>query len=58
MRSTSMASARPLDKPIVQARPDEVKEAFIRGTAFRCFAKALEIADAILCFTRASPDKC
>jgi len=53
-----MASARPLDKPIVQARPDEVKEAFIRGTAFRCFAKALEIADAILCFTRASLDKC
>jgi len=36
----------------VQARPDEVKEPFIRATAFRRFAKALEIADAILCFTR------
>jgi hypothetical protein len=41
----------------VQARPDEV-EAFIRGTALRRFAKALEIADDILCFTSASPDKC
>lgn len=46
----------PTDTPMLQARPDKVKEAFIRATAFRRFAKPQEIADAILFFASARSD--
>jgi 2-hydroxycyclohexanecarboxyl-CoA dehydrogenase len=43
----------PTDTPMMQSRPDKIKEAFIRAIAFRRLAKPQEIADAILFF--ASP---
>jgi 2-hydroxycyclohexanecarboxyl-CoA dehydrogenase len=43
----------PTDTPMLQSRPDKLKEAFIRAIPFRRFAKPQEIADAILFF--ASP---
>jgi 2-hydroxycyclohexanecarboxyl-CoA dehydrogenase len=43
----------PTDTPMMQSRPDKIKDAFIRAIAFRRFAKPQEIADAILFF--ASP---
>jgi 2-hydroxycyclohexanecarboxyl-CoA dehydrogenase len=43
----------PTDTPMLQSRPDKIKEAFIRAIAFRRLAKPQEIADAILFF--ASP---
>jgi len=43
----------PTDTPMLQSRPDKIKDAFIRAIAFRRFAKPQEIADAILFF--ASP---
>jgi 2-hydroxycyclohexanecarboxyl-CoA dehydrogenase len=43
----------PTDTPMLQSRPDKLKEAFIRAIPFRRFAKPEEIADAILFF--ASP---
>lgn len=40
----------PTDTPMLQSRPDKLKEAFIRAIPFRRFAKPEEIADAILFF--------
>ncbi len=41
----------PTDTPMLQSRPDKLKEAFIRAIPFRRFAKPEEIADAILFFS-------
>jgi NAD(P)-dependent dehydrogenase (short-subunit alcohol dehydrogenase family) len=38
----------PTDTPMLQSRPDKIKDAFIRAIAFRRFAKPQEIANAIL----------
>jgi 2-hydroxycyclohexanecarboxyl-CoA dehydrogenase len=43
----------PTDTPMLQSRPDKLKEAFLRAIPFRRFAKPQDIADAILFF--ASP---
>jgi len=43
----------PTDTPMLQSRPDKLKEAFLRAIPFRRFAKPEEIADAIVFF--ASP---
>ncbi len=43
----------PTDTPMLQSRPDKLKEAFLRAIPFRRFARPQEIADAILFF--ASP---
>jgi 2-hydroxycyclohexanecarboxyl-CoA dehydrogenase len=43
----------PTDTPMLQSRPEKLKEAFIKAIPFRRFAKPQEIADAILFF--ASP---
>jgi 2-hydroxycyclohexanecarboxyl-CoA dehydrogenase len=43
----------PTDTPMLATRPEKVRDAFIRATAFRRLAKPQEIADAILFF--ASP---
>ena len=43
----------PTDTPMLQSRPDKLKEAFVRAIPFKRFAKPQEIADAILFF--ASP---
>jgi 2-hydroxycyclohexanecarboxyl-CoA dehydrogenase len=43
----------PTDTPMLQSRPEKIKEAFIRAIAFRRLGKPQEIADAILFF--ASP---
>jgi 2-hydroxycyclohexanecarboxyl-CoA dehydrogenase len=40
----------PTDTPMLQSRPDKLKEAFIRAIPFRRFARPEEIADAILFF--------
>jgi 2-hydroxycyclohexanecarboxyl-CoA dehydrogenase len=38
----------PTDTPMLQSRPEKLKDAFIRAIPFRRFAKPQEIADAIL----------
>jgi 2-hydroxycyclohexanecarboxyl-CoA dehydrogenase len=43
----------PTDTPMLQSRPDKLKDAFLRAIPFRRFARPQEIADAILFF--ASP---
>jgi 2-hydroxycyclohexanecarboxyl-CoA dehydrogenase len=43
----------PTDTPMLQSRPEKLREAFVRAIPFRRFAKPQEIADAILFF--ASP---
>jgi 2-hydroxycyclohexanecarboxyl-CoA dehydrogenase len=43
----------PTDTPMLQSRPEKLKEAFLRAIPFRRFAEPREIADAILFF--ASP---
>jgi 2-hydroxycyclohexanecarboxyl-CoA dehydrogenase len=43
----------PTDTPMLQSRPDKLKEAFLRAIPFKRFAKPAEVADAILFF--ASP---
>jgi 2-hydroxycyclohexanecarboxyl-CoA dehydrogenase len=43
----------PTDTPMLQSRPEKLKEVFLRAIPFRRFAKPQEIADAILFF--ASP---
>jgi 2-hydroxycyclohexanecarboxyl-CoA dehydrogenase len=43
----------PTDTPMLQTRPEKLKESFLRAIPFRRFAKPQEIADAILFF--ASP---
>lgn len=40
----------PTDTPMLQSRPDKLKDAFLRAIPFRRFAKPEEIADAILFF--------
>jgi 2-hydroxycyclohexanecarboxyl-CoA dehydrogenase len=40
----------PTDTPMLQSRPDKLKEAFLRAIPLRRFAKPQEIADAILFF--------
>jgi 2-hydroxycyclohexanecarboxyl-CoA dehydrogenase len=40
----------PTDTPMLQSRPDKLKEAFLRAIPFRRFARPEEIADAILFF--------
>jgi 2-hydroxycyclohexanecarboxyl-CoA dehydrogenase len=40
----------PTDTPMLQSRPEKLKEAFLRAIPFRRFAKPQEIADAILFF--------
>src|SRR5262249_49065854 len=42
----------PTDTPMLQSRPEKLKEAFLRAIPFRRFAKPQEIADAILFFAR------
>jgi 2-hydroxycyclohexanecarboxyl-CoA dehydrogenase len=46
----------PTDTPMLQSRPDKLKEAFIRAIPFRRFAKPEEIADAILFFACSRSD--
>ncbi len=46
----------PTDTPMLQSRPEKVKEAFIRAIPFRRFAKPQEIADAILFFASSRSD--
>jgi 2-hydroxycyclohexanecarboxyl-CoA dehydrogenase len=43
----------PTDTPMLQSRPEKLKEAFVKAIPFRRFAKPQEIADAIVFF--ASP---
>lgn len=40
----------PTDTPMLQSRPEKLKESFVRAIPFRRFAKPQEIADAILFF--------
>jgi 2-hydroxycyclohexanecarboxyl-CoA dehydrogenase len=40
----------PTDTPLLQSRPDKLKEAFLRAIPFRRFARPEEVADAILFF--------
>jgi 2-hydroxycyclohexanecarboxyl-CoA dehydrogenase len=40
----------PTDTPMLQSRPDKLKEAFLRAIPFRRFAQPREIADAIVFF--------
>jgi 2-hydroxycyclohexanecarboxyl-CoA dehydrogenase len=46
----------PTDTPMLQSRPDKLKEAFIRAIPFRRFAKPQEIANAILFFASSRSD--
>ena len=46
----------PTDTPMLQSRPEKLKEAFIRAIPFRLFAKPQEIADAILFFASSRSD--
>ena len=46
----------PTDTPMLQTRPEKLKEAFLRAIPFRRFAKPQEIADAILFFASARSD--
>jgi 2-hydroxycyclohexanecarboxyl-CoA dehydrogenase len=41
---------------MLATRPEKVRDAFIRATAFRRFAKPQEIADAILFFASSRSD--
>ncbi len=43
----------PTDTPMLQSRPDKLKEAFLRAIPFKRFAKPQEVADAVVFF--ASP---
>ncbi len=46
----------PTDTPMLQSRPEKLKEAFIRAIPFRRLAKPQEIADAILFFASSRSD--
>jgi 2-hydroxycyclohexanecarboxyl-CoA dehydrogenase len=46
----------PTDTPMLQSRPDKLKDAFIRAIPFRRFAKPQEIADAVLFFASSRSD--
>jgi 2-hydroxycyclohexanecarboxyl-CoA dehydrogenase len=41
----------PTDTPMLQSRPEKLKEAFVRAIPFRRFANPQEIADAVLFFS-------
>jgi len=46
----------PTDTPMLQSRPDKLKEAFLRAIPLHRFAKPQEIADAILFFASSRSD--
>lgn len=46
----------PTDTPMLQSRPDKLKEAFLRAIPFKRFAKPKEIADAIVFFASPNSD--
>ncbi len=46
----------PTDTPMLQSRPEKLKEAFVRAIPFRRFAKPQEIADAIVFFASSRSD--
>jgi len=46
----------PTDTPMLQSRPEKLKEAFVRAIPFHRFAKPQEIADAILFFAGPGSD--
>ncbi len=46
----------PTDTPMLQSRPEKLKEAFLRAIPFRRFAKPQEVADAILFFASSRSD--
>ncbi len=46
----------PTDTPMLQSRPEKLKDAFLRAIPFRRFAKPQEIADAILFFSSPRSD--
>jgi len=46
----------PTDTPMLQSRPEKLKEAFLRAIPFRRFAKPQEIADAVLFFASRRSD--
>ena len=46
----------PTDTPMLQSRPEKLKEAFVRAIPFKRFAKPQEIADAIVFFASPSSD--
>ena len=46
----------PTDTPMLQSRPEKLREAFLRAIPFRRFAKPQEIADAILFFASSHSD--
>jgi 2-hydroxycyclohexanecarboxyl-CoA dehydrogenase len=46
----------PTDTPMLQSRPEKLKEAFLRAIPFRRFAKPQEIADAISFFASSHSD--
>ena len=46
----------PTDTPMLQSRPEKLREAFLQAIPFRRFAKPQEIADAILFFASSRSD--
>jgi 2-hydroxycyclohexanecarboxyl-CoA dehydrogenase len=46
----------PTDAPMLQSRPDKLREAFLRAIPFKRFAKPKEIADAVVFFASPSSD--
>ncbi len=46
----------PTDTPMLQTRPEKLREAFVRAIPFRRFAKPQEIADAIVFFASSRSD--
>ena len=46
----------PTDTPMLQSRPEKLREAFLRAIPFRRFAKPQDIADAILFFASSRSD--
>ncbi len=46
----------PTDTPMLQSRPDKLKDAFLRAIPFKRFAKPKEIADAIVFFASPNSD--
>ncbi len=46
----------PTDTPMLQTRPEKLREAFVRAIPFKRFAKPQEIADAILFFASSRSD--
>jgi 2-hydroxycyclohexanecarboxyl-CoA dehydrogenase len=46
----------PTDTPMLQSRPEKLREAFLRAIPFKRFAKPQEIADAIMFFASSRSD--